>query len=71
VFALAEDVRHLYDVRSSGNSILRYSAAQLMTRQEEIKKFSISMGLAFFVLAALGVINKPRRSLNICAGWGL
>lgn len=53
--------KHVYDIRSYGQSILHYSPAQLIQRQKEINKSAMVMGGAFLVLVVLGFINKPRR----------
>lgn len=53
--------RHLYDLRSSGISILSYSPAHMILQQREIWKFSGIMGGIFLFLCVLGFFNKPRR----------
>lgn len=52
--------RHVYELRSNGIPVVRYSAAQLFQKQREIWKFTEIMGGVFLLLAVLGLINKPR-----------
>ena len=53
--------RHLYDLRSSGVSIMSYSPAYLVLEQREIWKFTGIMGGIFLFLLAIGLIKKPAR----------
>ncbi len=53
--------RHIYDLRSEGVPIVRYSAAQLLQKQRGIWKFSGIMGGVFLSLAILGKIGHPRK----------
>lgn len=53
--------RHLYDLRSSGVTILSYSPAHMIQKQREIWKFTGIMVGVYFVLVVLGLINKPRK----------
>lgn len=52
--------RHLYDLRSTGISVLSYSTGHMATKQREIWKFTGIMVGIFLFLAGLGLINKPR-----------
>ena len=52
--------RHLYDMRSSGISIMSYSPAYLIQKQKEIWKVTGIMGGVYLILVILGFINKPR-----------
>ena len=53
--------RHLYEVRTSGIPVFGYSPGHLIQQQKEIWKFTGIMVGAFILLAALGLINKPRQ----------
>ena len=53
--------RHIYDLREGGIPIVRYSAAQLHQKQQEIWKFTGIMGGIFLALAVVGMIGRPRR----------
>ena len=52
--------RHLYDIRSSGISIMRYSPGYLIQKQKEIWKYTGIIGGVYLILVILGFINKPR-----------
>lgn len=53
--------RHLYDLRSSGTSVLSYSPAYLITHQREIWKFTGIMAGIYLFLIVIGFIKKPGR----------
>lgn len=53
--------RHLYDLRSSGISIMSYSPGYLIQKQKEIWKFTGIMAGVYLILVVLGIINKPRQ----------
>ena len=52
--------KHVYSLNESGIPILRYSAAQMLQKQQLIWKFTGIMGGIYLILLILGFINKPR-----------
>lgn len=53
--------KKIYDLRSSGLSILSYSPGQLIHQQRGIWKFTGIMGGVFLFLLVIRLIRKPRR----------
>jgi hypothetical protein len=53
--------RHLYDLRSSGVTVMGYSPAHLILKQREIWKFTGIMGGIYLILVVLGLISKPAK----------